>query len=48
MECDYITPSKRKVEGQLREKEWQPLSTVGTRKAERRGWRALYLMKPAI
>src|SRR4051794_39163150 len=43
--CDYIEWSKRKVEGQRREKKRQPLSTVGTRKAERRSWRGLY---PAI
>src|SRR4051794_17891749 len=46
--CDYIEWSKRKVEGQRREKKRQPLSTVGTRKAERRSWRGLYPMKPAI
>ena len=41
--CDYTEWSKRKVEGRRREKKWQPLSTVGTRKAERRTWRGLYL-----
>ena len=34
--------------GQKEKKGRRPLSTVGTRKAERRTWRGLYPMKPAI